>query len=149
MFSIGIRFDQIKMPTGSIRPNIRILFERTCHQEFEETDTLFWKDEQTSLELATDIGPGRQIQGFLEEFDFDVMMTLYRLRPDRIEKESMVFSDTAARQKETLTDIYFYKADLAKSHEGVMTSRALTEFRGNVNIPRLVRIVDFALKSNG
>ena len=149
LFSIGIKFEQINMPAGTLRPEIRILFERACHEQIVETDTLFWKDEATTLELATDIGPGRQIQNFLEEFDFDVMMTLYRTRPDRIEKDSMVFSDSSARRRETLTDIHFYKSDLADSHKGMLGSRTLTEFKGAINVPRLSRIADQAMKMIG
>lgn len=148
LFSINVKFQEINVPAG-MESDTSFGFERRATEPFDETDTKFWSSESTSHEEAgtvTQVGINRLIQKFLEECDFDVMMTINRRRPHKIIDTKVVFSNVKADSSHVITDILFFPSEMKNDYIHPIDAGTLTEFKGIINIPRLVRIVDYHMK---
>jgi hypothetical protein len=82
LFSLGVRFDTLKVPgKGEVRAS-EIIFQREIPGAPKVDSTGFKLDPNTWIDQKriADIGRSRAIQHFLEEFDYNVFLTFRKAR---------------------------------------------------------------------
>ena len=110
MFSLGVRFDTLKVPgKGEIRAS-EIIFQREILGAPKSDSTGFKMDPSTWIDQKriADIGRSRAIQHFLEEFDYNVFLTFRKARFVGLETPGEIgVGDGTPSLLSATTSIYF------------------------------------------